>query len=54
MDLKGVPFEVVGILEPTLTAPDQAASVPLSAAQRLFYESLPAGGPKLAQARPIS
>src|SRR5512146_993767 len=41
MELKGIPFEVVGVLEPTLTAPDQAASVPLSAAQRLFFESLP-------------
>ena len=41
IELKGIPFEVVGVLEPTLTAPDQAASVPLSAAQRLFFESLP-------------
>jgi putative ABC transport system permease protein len=39
--LRGWDFEVVGILEPTLTAPDQAASVPLQAAQRLFHESLP-------------
>ncbi len=41
IELKAVPFEVVGILEPTLTAPDQAAGVPLQAAQRLFYDSLP-------------
>jgi putative ABC transport system permease protein len=41
MLLKGQPFEVVGILEPTLTAPDQAASVPLLAAQRLFVATLP-------------
>jgi putative ABC transport system permease protein len=41
IELKGVPFEVVGILDPTLTAPDQAAGVPLQAAQRLFYDSLP-------------
>jgi putative ABC transport system permease protein len=41
MELKGIPFEVVGVMEPTLTAPDQAASVPLSAAQRLFFDSLP-------------
>jgi putative ABC transport system permease protein len=41
IELKGVPFEVVGILEPTLTAPDQAAGVPLKAAQKLFWASLP-------------
>ena len=39
--LKGVPFTVVGVLEPTLTAPDQAASVPIAAAQRLLVTSLP-------------
>ena len=39
--LKGVQFEVVGVLEPTLTAPDQAAGVPLEAAQKLFYDALP-------------
>ncbi len=41
IDLKGVPFTVVGILAPTLTAPDQAAGVPLAAAQQLFVKSLP-------------
>ena len=41
IELKGVPFEDVGVLEPTLTAPDQAASVPLAAAQTLLYDSLP-------------
>jgi putative ABC transport system permease protein len=41
IELKGVPFEVVGILEPTLTAPDQAASVPLEAAQELYVSTLP-------------
>ncbi len=41
IELKGVSFEVVGILEPTLTAPDQAAGVPLQAAQKLFWASLP-------------
>jgi putative ABC transport system permease protein len=41
IDLKGVPFQVVGILEPTLTAPDQAAMVPLQAAQELFVATLP-------------
>ena len=41
MTLHGVDFAVVGILEPTLTAPDQAASVPLQAAQHLLVASLP-------------
>ena len=41
MVLKGVPFTVIGVLEPTLTAPDQAAQVPLAAAQRLFLKTLP-------------
>jgi putative ABC transport system permease protein len=39
--LRGVEFEVVGVLEPTLTAPDQTAMVPLRAAQELFVASLP-------------
>jgi len=39
--LKGEPFTVVGILEPTLTAPDQAAMVPMAAAQRLLVSTLP-------------
>lgn len=39
--LKGVPFEVVGVLEPTLTAPDQTASVPLQVAQALLVTTLP-------------
>ena len=42
IDLRGQPFEVVGILEPTLTAPDNSAMVPLSAAQELFIKTLPA------------
>ena len=33
---------MVGILEPTLTAPDSTAIVPLAAAQELFAASLPA------------
>jgi putative ABC transport system permease protein len=41
IELRGVPFEVVGILEPTLTAPDQEAMVPLNAAQKLLVASLP-------------
>jgi putative ABC transport system permease protein len=39
--LRGMPFEVVGILQPTLSAPDTTAMVPLTAAQELFLESLP-------------
>lgn len=39
--LHGVEFQVVGIREPTLTAPDQTAGVPLQAAQQLFLASLP-------------
>ncbi len=39
--LKGESFSVVGVLEPTLTAPDQGASVPMAAAQRLLVASLP-------------
>jgi len=41
IELRGTSFEVVGIMEPTLTAPDQAASIPLSAAQQLLARSLP-------------
>ncbi len=39
--LRGEPFEVVGILEKTLTAPDSSVIIPLSDAQRLFQKSLP-------------
>jgi putative ABC transport system permease protein len=39
--LRGVPFEVVGILQPTLNAPDTTAMVPLAAAQELFLATLP-------------
>jgi putative ABC transport system permease protein len=39
--LRGVAFEVVGILQPTLNAPDTTAMVPLAAAQELFLETLP-------------
>ena len=39
--LKDEPFAVVGVLEPTLTAPDQAAMVPMAAAQRLLIATLP-------------
>jgi putative ABC transport system permease protein len=40
--LRDVKFEVVGILEPTLTAPDNEAMVPLAAAQQLYMGTLPA------------
>jgi putative ABC transport system permease protein len=40
--IRGVDFEVVGILEPTLTAPDSSAAVPLQAAQGMLADSLPA------------
>ena len=40
--IRGESFRVVGILEPTLTAPDTSATVPLAAAQRLLVASLPA------------
>jgi putative ABC transport system permease protein len=39
--LRGEPFTVVGVLEPTLTAPDGDAEVPLAAAQRLYLKTLP-------------
>jgi putative ABC transport system permease protein len=42
LELRGERFEVVGILEPTITAPDSSVFVPLSAAQMLFYKTLPA------------
>jgi putative ABC transport system permease protein len=42
IDMRGEQFEVIGILEPTLTAPDSSVFVPLSAAQLLFHKTLPA------------
>ena len=41
IDLRGVRFQVIGTLEPTLTSPDTTAMVPLAAAQKLFIETLP-------------
>ena len=41
LEIRGVDFEVVGVLQPTLTAPDTTALVPLAAAQGLFVETLP-------------
>jgi putative ABC transport system permease protein len=39
--IRGETFTVVGIREPTLTAPDTSAVVPLQAAQRLYWKTLP-------------
>jgi putative ABC transport system permease protein len=41
IEIRGHEFEVVGTLQPTLTAPDTTGIVPLSAAQDLFIETLP-------------
>lgn len=41
MMLRGELFRVVGVLEPTLTQPDNSAMVPLAAAQRLYLKTLP-------------
>jgi putative ABC transport system permease protein len=38
--LRGVVFTIVGVLEPTLTAPDQEARIPLAAAQQLYAKTL--------------
>ncbi len=42
VEIRGEAFEVVGILEPTLTAPDMTAVIPLQAAQLFMADSLPA------------
>jgi putative ABC transport system permease protein len=39
--LRGETFQIVGILAPTLTQPDNSAMVPLAAGQRLFLTTLP-------------
>ncbi len=39
--LRKTEFAVIGILAPTLTAPDKEAMVPLDAAQQLFVKTLP-------------
>jgi putative ABC transport system permease protein len=41
IEIRGRDFEVVGTLQPTLTAPDTTGIVPLDAAQELFVETLP-------------
>lgn len=39
--LRGKEFEVVGIMEPTLTAPDSAVSISLQDLQEIFHSTLP-------------
>jgi putative ABC transport system permease protein len=41
IEIRGETFDVVGTLQPTLTAPDTSGLVPLDAAQALFVETLP-------------
>jgi putative ABC transport system permease protein len=41
LEIRGLAFEVVGILEPTLTAPDATAYMPLAAAQEIYLQDLP-------------
>ena len=41
MEMRGHQFTVIGVLEPTLTAPDTTALLPLEAAQRLLAENAP-------------
>ena len=41
LEIRGQEFEVVGVLEPTLTAPDTSAMLPLEAAQQLLAEDAP-------------
>ena len=42
LSIRDEPFEVIGVLEPTLTAPDATAFVPYEAARELFIDTLPA------------
>jgi len=41
VEIRGLDFEVVGILQPTLTMPDSSAMMPLAAGQELYVESIP-------------
>jgi putative ABC transport system permease protein len=41
IELRGRAFTVVGVREPTLTAPDTTISVPFSTAQQLLHDDLP-------------
>ena len=52
--LRGVPFEVVGIMDKTLTAPDNSAEISLADAQVLFIKDLPEVVQKQVQAGAIA
>ena len=52
--LRGVPFEVVGIMDKTLTAPDNSAMISLPDAQALFIKDLPEVVQKQVQASIIA
>ena len=52
--LRGVPFEVVGIMDKTLTAPDNSAMISLPDAQQLFIKDLPEVVQKQVQAGAIA
>ena len=41
VDIRGVAFDVVGTLQPTLTSPDFTGLVPLATAQRIYLGDLP-------------
>jgi putative ABC transport system permease protein len=43
LTIRGREFEVVGVLERTLTFPDKIAYVPLADAQQIYVESVPEG-----------
>jgi putative ABC transport system permease protein len=43
MEIRGRSFEVIGVLERTLTFPDKIAYVPLRDAQEIYVESVPQG-----------
>jgi putative ABC transport system permease protein len=42
VDIRDRSFQVVGILEPTLTMPDSSAMMPLAASQELYVDMIPA------------
>ena len=41
IEIRGEPFEVIGTLQATLTAPDTTGYIPLSTAQQLYISGLP-------------
>ena len=52
IDIRDREFSIVGVLEPTLTAPDTTAVLPLEAAQRLLAENSSAGSQAGLRSRP--